>query len=318
MGGRQHEASGELPQPYDLWATVRFLRMGGGDPTAKASAGQYRYATWIDDEAATVHVVVESGRWRARSWGPAAKRALELLPERLGLDRPLSSAPPDHPALARLSKRHPGLHIAASHSLAEALVPTICQQKVTWADATQSWRALVQRWGAPAPGPLGLWLPPSLSDLAQQTTASLRQAGLPQQRAHAIIEVARRRRRVDALLKRPDLRRRLSSIPGLGPWTIESTLGLWMGDDDAIPPGDVHLPNTVAWALAGEARASDARMFELLRPWSGRRFHVMRLLYAEGVMAPRYGPKMSPRRRPGALADPSLPRGGRRRILRDS
>ena len=41
-----------------------------------------------------------------------------------------------------------------------------------------------------------------------------------------------------------------------------------VGDPDAVSVGDYHLPNQVAWALAGEPRGDDARMLELLEPVS--------------------------------------------------
>lgn len=60
--------------------------------------------------------------------------------------------------------------------------------------------------------------------------------------------------------------------------------------------GDYHLPDTEAWALAGEPRADDARMLELLEPYRGQRARVQRLLEVGRVAAPRYGPRMAPRR----------------------
>jgi len=68
------------------------------------------------------------------------------------------------------------------------------------------------------------------------------------------------------------------------------------GDPDAISVGDYHLPDTEAWALAGEPRADDARMLELLEPYRGQRARVQRLLEVGRVAAPRYGPRMAPRR----------------------
>ena len=69
-----------------------------------------------------------------------------------------------------------------------------------------------------------------------------------------------------------------------------------LGDADAVSVGDFHLPNLVAWALAGEPRANDARMLELLEPYRGQRGRVIRLLEAERDPAcPRYGPRMAPR-----------------------
>jgi 3-methyladenine DNA glycosylase/8-oxoguanine DNA glycosylase len=65
-----------------------------------------------------------------------------------------------------------------------------------------------------------------------------------------------------------------------------------LGDADAVSVGDYHLPNTVAFALAGEARADDERMLELLAPFAGHRGRVVRLIEGSGITAPRRGPRM--------------------------
>jgi hypothetical protein len=52
----------------------------------------------------------------------------------------------------------------------------------------------------------------------------------------------------------------------------------------------------VSYALAGEPRGDDARMLELLEPFRGRRALVVRLLELSGLQAPRYGPRLAPRR----------------------
>jgi 3-methyladenine DNA glycosylase/8-oxoguanine DNA glycosylase len=67
-----------------------------------------------------------------------------------------------------------------------------------------------------------------------------------------------------------------------------------LGDPDAVSEGDFHLPNLVAFALAGEPRGTDARMLALLEPWRGNRARVIRLLELSGIEAPRHGPRYSP------------------------
>ena len=70
-----------------------------------------------------------------------------------------------------------------------------------------------------------------------------------------------------------------------------------LADADAILPGDYNLPHSVAWVLAGEERASEERMLELLEPYRGHRFRMIRLIWMKAAKPPRRGPKRS-RRRP--------------------
>ncbi len=84
---------------------------------------------------------------------------------------------------------------------------------------------------------------------------------------------------------------RLTALPGVGPWTAAEVARVALGDTDAVSVGDYHLPHQVAWALAGEPRADDDRMLELLEPYRGHRARVVRLIEAAGILAPRHGPR---------------------------
>ena len=68
-------------------------------------------------------------------------------------------------------------------------------------------------------------------------------------------------------------------------------LGDRLGRPEPIPVGDFHIPNIVAWALAGEPRGTDARMIELLQPFDGIGYRVIRLLIAGGIEAPKFAPR---------------------------
>jgi 3-methyladenine DNA glycosylase/8-oxoguanine DNA glycosylase len=94
----------------------------------------------------------------------------------------------------------------------------------------------------------------------------------------------------------PDAHARLRVIPGVGAWTAAEVARVALGDPDAVSVGDYHLKNQVAWALAGEPRATDERMLELLEPYRGQRARAIRLIEASGITAPRYGPRRPLRR----------------------
>ena len=78
-------------------------------------------------------------------------------------------------------------------------------------------------------------------------------------------------------------------LPGIGVWTAAVTIGVSHGDPDALPVGDFHVKNTVAWALNGQARGSDDEMLRTLEPYAGQRWQVVRTLELAGLGAPRFG-----------------------------
>jgi 3-methyladenine DNA glycosylase/8-oxoguanine DNA glycosylase len=67
--------------------------------------------------------------------------------------------------------------------------------------------------------------------------------------------------------------------------------GVALGDPDAVPVGDYHLPHIVGYAFEGTPRSTDERMLELLEPFRGHRGRVIRLLTVAGIGAPRFGPR---------------------------
>jgi 3-methyladenine DNA glycosylase/8-oxoguanine DNA glycosylase len=139
---------------------------------------------------------------------------------------------------------------------------------------------------SPAPGPPGLRLPLAASDWLRLAGHDLRRAGIDAQRGAALRGAARVARHLDTAFSRgPDeARALLTAVPGCGPWTVEITMGFVLGDPDAVPIGDLHLPREIGRALAGEPRADDARMLELLEPYRGQRFRLIRLLLASGTV----------------------------------
>ena len=175
----------------------------------------------------------------------------------------------------------------------EALAPAILEQKVTGDEARRAWRGLVRRYGEPAPGPaeFGLRVPPAAErpGRACPTTPTTRSAS--SSAAPTSIRRAARARRLAGGDRRTcrssEAYARLTALPGIGPWTAAEVAVRALGDPDAVSVGDFHLPNLVAFALAGEPRADDARMLELLEPCRGERGRVIRLLELSGLGPPR-------------------------------
>jgi 3-methyladenine DNA glycosylase/8-oxoguanine DNA glycosylase len=178
----------------------------------------------------------------------------------------------------------------------DVLVPTILAQKVTGIEAKRSWAALVRHHAEPAPGPAGLALPPDPADLARLPDHVFHRANVEARRAATVRAACRDAAALEAAAAAgpAPLAARLEAIRGIGPWTIAEVTFTATGAADAVSVGDYHLPNTVAWHLAGEPRADDARMLELLAPFVGHRGRVARLLEGLGG-APRRGPRLEPR-----------------------
>lgn len=284
----------ELPGPVDLQRILSPLRHGTYDPTIRFGAGSVWRSMRTPDGAATLALSGRGCCVRALAWGPGARRALEAAPGIAGaLDEP-ERFRPQHPLLQELARRLAGVRLTRSGQVMDALVPAILEQKVTGLEAQRAWRGIVRAWGEPAPGPGGLWLPPSPEVLAAQPYHRYHPFGVEARRADLIRRSCARAARLAALaaVDGPTARAQLTSLPGIGPWTAAEVTRVVHGDPDALSVGDYHVPHLVAWALAGEPRGDDARMLELLEPYRGQRGRVVRLLELSGMRPPAFGPRI--------------------------
>jgi 3-methyladenine DNA glycosylase/8-oxoguanine DNA glycosylase len=281
--------------PLDLVATTFPLRQGIDDPTTRVVRGEVWRAIRTRDGAATIHMRIVGGELVASARGPGAERALELAPLIGGLHDDPRALRVHHPAVAEARRHNPGLRLTSGTPVFDALVWVVIAQKVVGYDARRAYRDLVTRLGEPAPGDAGLLLPPDPRRVARTPYWIFHQCNIERRRAMIVVNAAQQAGRLNALADLPaaEARARLRSLPGVGAWTAAEVTVVTHGDPDAVPLGDYHVPNTVAYALAGEPRADDARMLELLEPYTGQRGRVIRLLMSSGRGAPRYGPRMS-------------------------
>jgi 3-methyladenine DNA glycosylase/8-oxoguanine DNA glycosylase len=229
------------------------------------------------------------------AWGPGAAWAAKHAPALCGEEDDDSGFQPADRLLADAWRRHPGLRIPKSQAVFEALVPAVLGQKVPTDAAHHSYRGLVAALGTPAPGPVRMSVPPPASVLSTTPYWALHRFGIEQRRAEVIIRAARSARRLEETVAM-DLaaaRARLRAFPGVGPWTAAKVALVALGDGDAVPVGDYHLPHMVGNAFDGTARSTDERMLELLEPYRGHRARVLRLLMLAGASAPRFGPRMA-------------------------
>lgn len=284
-----------LSTPIDLLLTLAPLAHGRGDPTIRFAADGIWRASRTPEGAATLRLHAVEGGVSAEAWGPGATWALERAAALVGAEDDPSGLVAHHRLVADLVRRFPGLRLPRSDRAFEALLPAICEQKVTGVEARAAFRAIVAAHGEPAPGPGGMRLPPEASVLAGLPYFAYHPFGLEKRRADVIRSAAQLAPRLERATP-GEARERMAAVPGVGPWTIAEVTRVAYGDPDAVSIGDFHMPNLVAWALAREPRADDARMLELLEPYRGQRGRVQRLLEVSGIRAPRYGPRMTPRR----------------------
>jgi 3-methyladenine DNA glycosylase/8-oxoguanine DNA glycosylase len=286
--------------PLDLRLTLAPLRRGPYDPTIRLSPGRVWRTTRTADGPASVVLVHGGDQLRAEAWGPGADRLLADIPRLLGLDDDPAPIPSGHPLIARLVRHDTGIRIPRTLAVVESLVPAILEQKVTSDEAHRATIGLIRVHGEAAPGPAEwrLRLPPTPKTLAALPYYAYHPFGIERRRAELIRRIASRASWFEAIvdLPLPDAYARLTAVPGIGPWTAAEVGVRALGDPDAVSVGDFHLPNLVAYALAGEPRGNDARMLELLEPYRGQRARVMRLLELSGIRPPRYGPRLAPRR----------------------
>ena len=273
----------------------------------RLSARVVERASNTPDGPAAVRVSIDGESVRAEAWGAGAERLLDGLPAFLGLDDDDTNFEPGrHPLVRDLARRRPGLRLGRTGSVFEALVPAVLEQRITGLEAFRAYRRLILAHGTQAPGPTGLWAPPSAAVVAALPSFAFPPLGIEPRRGALLRRIGAEATRLEAIAEpargpgaggsgSAELAARLRHYAGIGPWTAAEVTMRALGDPDAVSVGDAHLSNLVGFALAREPRATDDRMLELLAPWAGYRQRVIRLLESSGIAAPRYGPRIPPR-----------------------
>ena len=273
-----------------MFSTLAPIGLG---PSLRIDRNEAWRATRTPDGPSTIHLTHSRDRIEVEAWGPGAQWASSRAAALCGGEDDPSGFQPLHPLISDLHRRHLGLRLTRTGAVFEALVPVVLAQKVTTIEAHAGYRALVDALGEPAPGPVRMKIPPSAQVLARTPYWTFHGFGVERRRAEVIIRAATSAYRLEEIttMDRDGAYRRLEAFPGVGPWTAAKVALVALGDADAVPVGDYHLPHAVGYALDGTARSTDERMLELLAPYRGHRARVIRLLTISGIAAPRFGPK---------------------------
>jgi 3-methyladenine DNA glycosylase/8-oxoguanine DNA glycosylase len=290
--------------PLDVAMTFGFLRRGPLDPSYRRTRdGALWRVSRTPGGVGTLRLRTRpaEGAVEATAWGAGASWLLDAVPRWLGAeDDPSSFDPRGQRLLRDAHARNPGLRIGRTGLVMESLVPAILEQRVTTGEAYEAWRTLLRSYGEPAPGgsavPPHMYAPPAARDWAMIPSWAWHRARVDGKRAAAVVRAAKLAPRLEeaSVMSPDDAVARLTTVPGIGLWTAAETLQRSNGDADAVSVGDLHLPNTVGWALAGRERSDDAVMLELLEPYRPHRYRVCRLLYTLRIVAPRRAPRYAP------------------------
>jgi 3-methyladenine DNA glycosylase/8-oxoguanine DNA glycosylase len=272
---------------------LSLLRNGTFDPTTRVVGNRIERATLTpygpgaialtaDDEVRIESTHGPGGDWLARNASALAARDVAAQP----ID-------PLHDAVRQAQRDVGILHLPRSNSPWHELLPAILGQRITGMQAHAQWSKLCRTFGERAPGPFELYLPPSPERLAHVTSWEFHRMGIERQRARTLLVAARHHRHIERTvdLSGEDARNALMQLPGIGVWTAAVTVGVSHGDRDALPVGDFHVKNTVAWALTGRARGTDEEMIVTLEPYRPHRWVVVRMLERCGLSAPKFAPR---------------------------
>ena len=278
--------------PFDPRLTFGYP---GGWPTARLEADGWWRASNTPAGPSTARVTIDRrvAMVSVEAWGAGAEWIIEHAPALTGSSDDAGSFVSCNPRVAALQRQLPGLRLIGSSCVHDAAMVRIIEQRVTSIEARRSWHMLVNRHGAPAPGPCPLRIPPEPARVLSLRDWEWRTLGIEGRRASALRVAAAAAHRLDEAVElgADVLRVRLSALRGIGPWTVAHLLHSVAADADAVPVGDWHLPRLVGFALADEARADDARLLELLEPFRPHRARVWRLILASGRRPPRHAPR---------------------------
>ncbi len=286
--------------PVDAPRILSALGRGPGDPCHRLLPDGAIWRTSLMASGPVSYRITQPdrGQIRAEAWGAGGPEFLVGLPDLLGARDTPEAFEPLLPVLAHAAKELVGYRVPRTGRVIEALVPAVLEQKVIGLDAMAAFRRLVTRFGraAPGPAPSGMRVPPDAAGWRAIPSWEWHRAGVDPRRARVVRSALAVADKLEAAAAADDqvlVYRILLALPGIGRWTAAEVGSRALGDADALPVGDYHLPALASHTLAGRVLAED-EVEEFFEPWRPHRYRVVRLLeLSSAVRVPRRGPRLS-------------------------
>jgi len=266
--------------------SFRLPRSGRGDGVLRLRGGVLTRLLHIDTNAVVVHawqpslerVVLRAGA--VDSADPQAlERAIERMRFALGVDEDLSQFARElrhDPLVGPGLRRRPCLRPKRRPWPWEALAWAVTEQLIESSRAAEIQRTVVRRWGARLePGSSEAWAGPgrlrdvpSAGTFADRAPAELAACDLAPSRALALVRCAREVASGRADPGDPAADRRLTRIPGIGPWTLQCLGYFGRGDPDSLPAGDLAFVKLVGSLARLGRRATVPEVEEFFAPYA--------------------------------------------------
>ncbi len=307
-GQRRAVAAPALPRAARRGRPARVPRLRAVPGVEEVRDGAYRRSLRLPHGSGVVELRPAEGHVHARYWladlrdlGAAMQRSRALL----DLDSDPHSvleALGSESLLGALVRAAPGRRVPGSVDGHELAVRAVLGQQVSLRGAATLTGRLVAEHGEELKRPLGAvtHVFPSAQALAGADTARL---AMPVARRRALLALvgtlARGELVIDAGADRAEARRRLLSLPGMGPWTAEYIAMRALRDPDAFPASDLGVRHALE-RLGQDGRPASAQM--LAEHWRPYRAYAVQHLWASLTPPGRAGRAPAPVREAGLLA----------------
>jgi AraC family transcriptional regulator, regulatory protein of adaptative response / DNA-3-methyladenine glycosylase II len=183
-------------------------------------------------------------------------------------------------ALAPLVRKAPGRRVPRTPDAAEFALRAVLGQQISTAAARTHAGRLAGLYGEPVTDPAGE-LSRLFPDVAVLAEADPEHLAMPRSRRRSFADMANALAtgRVDLTVGADwhEARARLATVPGVGPWTIETIAMRALGDPDAFPAGDLGVRGAAGQLGLPETNAALTARAAEWRPW---RSYAVQYLWA--------------------------------------